>query len=396
MEGYEILGFLGILMECMKATKNGNFTPTITTISKSLSTKPAISGLLTQENLLNLSNPNTLNFADSFEKITNVDLLNNIIAIELVYFLLSMVISLYSMSPMILATAVAYRDKKLSSRDSLSRILKMFLRTLDTQFHLLLFGTGYVGLFLAMFFSLMILTMHHFLIKILLAITLCFSALIFRMSLAVVWDFALVISAIEKSCYGLEALGKAEGIVKGKRLLYRLALRFLYTVVTVIRTKHYGSHKSEHALARTFCPPLEVHPLDRWITATTTPQKERGRERKLKDGGLVIDSHNQWRPQLLRLKSSLCYSPHVSPSKGSSKKEVIMVDPLEAKRLAAKQMEVIKAKEKLKRRRQIEAINGAWAMIGLTAGLVIEGQTGNSILSQLVGYWEAIVHFFVR
>lgn len=89
-------------------------------------------------------------------------------------------------------------------------------------------------------------------------------------------------------------------------------------------------------------------------------------------------------------------NPNVSPSKGSSKKEVIMVDPLEAKRLAAKQMEVIKAKEKLRRRRQIEAINGAWAMIGLTAGLVIEGQTGNSILSQLVGYWEAIVHFFVR
>lgn len=138
------------------------------------------------------------------------------------------------MLSMIQATAVAYRDKKLSSRDFLSRILKMFLRTLDTQFHLVLFGTGYVGLFLAMFFSLMILTMHHVLILILLAITLCFSALIFRMYLAVVWDVALVISAIEKSCYGLEALGKAEGIAEGKRLLYGLALRFLYTVVTVI------------------------------------------------------------------------------------------------------------------------------------------------------------------
>ncbi|KAL7224586.1 hypothetical protein ACSBR1_025954 [Camellia fascicularis] len=48
------------------------------------------------------------------------------------------------------------------------------------------------------------------------------------------------------------------------------------------------------------------------------------------------------------------------------------------------------------RRREIEAINGAWAMIGLTLGLVIEGHTGNSILSQLAGYWAAIVHFFVR
>ncbi|KAJ6993971.1 hypothetical protein NC653_016949 [Populus alba x Populus x berolinensis] len=77
-------------------------------------------------------------------------------------------------------------------------------------------------------------------------------------------------------------------------------------------------------------------------------------------------------------------------------KEVIMVDPLEAKRLAAIQMKEIQRRERFKRRRQIEAINGAWAMIGLTAGLVIEGHTGKSILEQLAGYWFAIVHFFVR
>ncbi|KDP34245.1 hypothetical protein JCGZ_07816 [Jatropha curcas] len=75
-------------------------------------------------------------------------------------------------------------------------------------------------------------------------------------------------------------------------------------------------------------------------------------------------------------------NPNVS-GKGDSKREIIMVDPLEAKRLAAKQMQEIQAKERIKRRRLIEAINGAWAMIGLTAGLVIEGQTGKSILDQV-------------
>ncbi|KAG2699249.1 hypothetical protein I3843_07G183700 [Carya illinoinensis] len=89
-------------------------------------------------------------------------------------------------------------------------------------------------------------------------------------------------------------------------------------------------------------------------------------------------------------------NPNVSSARGGSNKEVIMVDPLEAKRLAAKQMKEIKAKEKFKRRRQIEAINGAWAMIGLTAGLVIEGQTGKSILAQLAEYWSTIVGLFVR
>lgn len=87
---------------------------------------------------------------------------------------------------------------------------------------------------------------------------------------------------------------------------------------------------------------------------------------------------------------------NVSSGKDGSKNDVIMVDPVEAKRLAAKQMEKIKAREKLKRRRQIEAINGAWAMIGLTAGLVVEGKTGKVILMQLADYLSAIIHVFVR
>ncbi|KAI4344364.1 hypothetical protein L6164_011598 [Bauhinia variegata] len=97
------------------------------------------------------------------------------------------------------------------------------------------------------------------------------------------------------------------------------------------------------------------------------------------------------RGQVFRISAN----PNVSSGRGDSNKVVIMVDPVEAKKLAAKQMEKIRAKEKLKRRRQIEAINGAWAMIGLTAGLVIEGQTGKSILAQLAGYLDAIIHIFV-
>ncbi|KAK8490367.1 hypothetical protein V6N11_083516 [Hibiscus sabdariffa] len=106
------------------------------------------------------------------------------------------------------------------------------------------------------------------------------------------------------------------------------------------------------------------------------------------DSSLVI---SRTKGQAFRISAN----PNVSSGKGAPGNEVIMVDPLEAKRLAAKQMEQIKAKEKIMRRRQIEAINGAWAMIGLTAGLVIEGQTGKSILEQLAGYLSAIIHIFV-
>ncbi|WZY69847.1 hypothetical protein YC2023_002087 [Brassica napus] len=82
------------------------------------------------------------------------------------------------------------------------------------------------------------------------------------------------------------------------------------------------------------------------------------------------------------------------PGKVKAKKEVIMVDPVEAKRLASKQMEEIKGRERQQRRREVEAINGAWAIIGLLIGLVIEAQTGKGILAQLDGYWSAVLHLF--
>ena len=87
-------------------------------------------------------------------------------------------------------------------------------------------------------------------------------------------------------------------------------------------------------------------------------------------------------------------STDASEGKRSSGDNVVMVDPLEAKRLAAQQMQQIQAREKLKRRRRAEAINGALAMIGLTVGLVLEGQTGKGILAQLAGYLTALSSLF--
>ena len=87
-------------------------------------------------------------------------------------------------------------------------------------------------------------------------------------------------------------------------------------------------------------------------------------------------------------------STDASEGKRSSGDNVVMVDPLEAKRLAAQQMQQIQAREKLKRRRRAESINGALAMIGLTVGLVLEGQTGKGILAQLAGYPTALSSLF--
>lgn len=74
----------------------------------------------------------------------------------------------------------------------------------------------------------------------------------------------------------------------------------------------------------------------------------------------------------------------------SGPKEIVMVDPIEAKRLAAEQMKQLQAKAEFKRQRTIEAINGGWAMLGLTVGIVIEGYTGKTILSQVAGYLHVL------
>ncbi|KAF3457780.1 hypothetical protein FNV43_RR02439 [Rhamnella rubrinervis] len=48
----------------------------------------------------------------------------------------------------------------------------------------------------------------------------------------------------------------------------------------------------------------------------------------------------------------------------------------------------------VKRQCQIEAINGAWAIIGLTTGLVIESQTGKGILAQVKLLSTLFVHIY--
>ncbi|XP_027917747.1 uncharacterized protein LOC114176786 [Vigna unguiculata] len=128
------------------------------------------------------------------------------------------------------------------------------------------------------------------------------------------------------------------------------------------------------------------------------PTSLKGRE-NLSSCRLRLTNSNRWgqiKEQDVSMVVNRTRGQAIGVLVASGKDDTVMVDPVEAKRLAAKQMERIKAKEKLKRRRQIEAINGAWAMIGLTAGLVIEGQTGKSILTQLQDYLGAIVSFFVR
>ncbi|KAG5563785.1 hypothetical protein RHGRI_000097 [Rhododendron griersonianum] len=158
---------------------------------------------------------------------------------------------------MILASAIAYSDTNLSFDDFLSRIPQLCLKTLATSFHLILFTIGYIGLFSALLISLMIVTMDHPLVLMPVVITYGLFASIFWMYFAFIWDIALVISVMEKSCCGLQALGKAGGLVKGNRL-HGLALSFSYTMVTVIICMSFRGNPNQKQCKKTHGEEIEL------------------------------------------------------------------------------------------------------------------------------------------
>lgn len=71
-------------------------------------------------------------------------------------------------------------------------------------------------------------------------------------------------------------------------------------------------------------------------------------------------------------------------------KQVLMVDPIVAKRMAAQDMEARLQAQRMQRQRDIEAANGGWAVLGLTAGLIAEGRSGQGILEQIAGYLDSV------
>ncbi|KAI8570159.1 hypothetical protein RHMOL_Rhmol01G0011600 [Rhododendron molle] len=194
-------------------SKNGKLIATITAIS------------VLQDSLLyfteyfattplSLLNFKFINIFESFEHIKkDVEI---IIGFEFLYLRPSLAISLFSLVTIILVSVVAYSIRNLSFADFLSRIPKLGLITSVTSFHLKLFVTSQIFLFLILWIVLSIRGIDQPL-DLIPIITLGFFALNFFMCVAFVFEIALL-SVIKKSCYELQAFGKAEVLVKGKRL----------------------------------------------------------------------------------------------------------------------------------------------------------------------------------
>ncbi|CAL5328444.1 unnamed protein product [Camellia sinensis] len=257
----EFLGFVGILKESIKLllrSKNGKLIATITTISillnsvlsssLILSTRPFIGDLLAKQALLYLP---TQNSSDTDPADMFVDIKHDIrilLVVEFAFFLASFTVSLFSISSMILASAVTYYGKSLSFKDLCSRFFKLFVRPLVTFLQFKLTVISYIIVFvLALMFSLAIVGTDHLFTLILINIALCVLTSIFWIYLSVLWSLAMVISVIEESCYGIQALRKASRLVKGRRLQgFALNLVFALPMVIVFMvTMMIGDKKSQ-------------------------------------------------------------------------------------------------------------------------------------------------------
>ncbi|KAI8570161.1 hypothetical protein RHMOL_Rhmol01G0011800 [Rhododendron molle] len=197
-------------------SKNGKLIATITAISILHDSLLYFTEYFSTPTLLFLLNFKFINIVESFEHIKkDVEI---VIGFEFPYLPPSLAISLFSLVTIILlVSVVAYSVRNLSFADFLSRIPKLGLITSVTSFHLKLFSAYQIILFLMSWgIALSIIGIGQPL-DLIPIIILEFFALNFFVCVAFVFEIALL-SVIKKSCYELQAFGKAEVPVKGKRL----------------------------------------------------------------------------------------------------------------------------------------------------------------------------------
>ena len=121
---------------------------------------------------------------------------------------------------------------------------KSCLTTLVTLYHVKLFSTCYIFLYLTTFISLLIPSFDYRLTLVLIIpifLTLCVVSTILWIHLSFVWDLAMVLLVIEKSFYGIRVLGKTGEIYKGEiykgKRWHGLVLSSLVTMATLISKK---------------------------------------------------------------------------------------------------------------------------------------------------------------
>lgn len=226
MEFRKLLGFLEILNKSIKiVSKNGRLMVVVTSVYLIVyslffvlnlsSIKPIITDLITKGILLPSLDPQGLLFAQSL--VTILKDVKTLVGVEIAFLLTLFVISLFAQNAIILVTGASCNDKKISNKDFISKVPRGLTRLFITSFHVTLLRVGflYFGSVTLMVPTIMVSEYKIVYKMILWALIILVVTLYLYFS--VVWVLSLVVSVLEE-CSGIEALGKAGRLVKGKKL----------------------------------------------------------------------------------------------------------------------------------------------------------------------------------
>ncbi|KAK6151484.1 hypothetical protein DH2020_014119 [Rehmannia glutinosa] len=153
-----------------------------------------------------------------------------ILAVEIAFIFALSVISFFSTISTILVSSLSYNSKNSSPKEIFSMIARKWTRPLITTLYVSCLAIGYFFVVLLLATPLL---MYRNKATLSVAILLGIVAFVFYLYLSVSWALAIVVSVVEESCYGIEALGKAGALVKGKRLIGFL-LNVCFVLVTLI------------------------------------------------------------------------------------------------------------------------------------------------------------------
>ncbi|XP_043711018.1 uncharacterized protein LOC122659924 [Telopea speciosissima] len=144
----------------------------------------------------------------------------NIVTIQFFFTIGFCFISLFSITSTIYVSAMARAKKNLSFKELVSMIIRTWIRPTITLFYLTLLGSGYALLVLVSL-GVLVVVSDGLLTLLVLCILTALLGFLLSQYLAANWVLGLVISVVEEGCYGLEALGRAAEIIKGKKLHFQ-------------------------------------------------------------------------------------------------------------------------------------------------------------------------------
>ncbi|KAM0939225.1 hypothetical protein DsansV1_C21g0168351 [Dioscorea sansibarensis] len=141
----------------------------------------------------------------------------SLIHVDIVFTISSYIISLFSMIIIIHATSMVFSGKQVTIKDLFSMIKRRWKGPVITRVYFSILWIGYTVLSVCLI-AILMLNSNGSVGVFLFSGFIALLARLFYVYLSMVWMMGLVISVLDEACYGLEAMGRAGELIKGRRL----------------------------------------------------------------------------------------------------------------------------------------------------------------------------------